>query len=164
MSFPIIFIFHLIGFGILATTLLAGFILERNFERENDERLKSAIGGISRTIGLLSPIAAIILLLSGIGNIYYRHLGNTLPWYSEGWLVAKIILFVVLILNGVLYGPQLVRKRRKLLTAQTEQSAPPNADKLLRSFSRQIKLFYFVQTLILLLILCLSVFGAGKHS
>jgi uncharacterized membrane protein len=164
MTASITFLLHLLGFGILFTTLLAGFILERKFRHETDFKLKSYTAGISKIIGLLSPLAALIILASGIGNIYYRHLGSTLTWYSEGWLVAKVILFVVLALNGVFNGPRLARGRLKILAAQADQSAPANADTIIRSINRQITLFYFVQTLLLLLVLCLSVFGAGKHS
>ena len=164
MTGPIIFIFHLLGFGLFTTILLAGFILERRFRHEGEFRVKSAIGAASRTIGLLSPIAALLMLLTGICNIYYRHLGTTLTWYSEGWLVAKIILFVIFVLNGVLSGPRLVRSRSKILSAQSEQGAQPNSDELVRSINRQLNLFYFVQAVLFLLIVCLSVFGAGKHS
>ena len=164
MTGTIVLIFHLLGFGLFTTILVAGFILERRFRREVDFRIMSAVGGASRGIGLLSPFAALLMLLTGIGNIYHRHLGTTLAWYGEGWLVAKIILFVIFVLNGVLGGPRLVRNRMKILSAQADQGAQPNSDALVRSINRQLNLFYFVQTILFLLIVCLSVFGAGKHS
>ncbi|MGA3242998.1 MAG: hypothetical protein ABSE41_00135 [Bacteroidota bacterium] len=163
MKVSITFLFHLIGFGILCTTLLAGFMLDRKFRAQTDYSLKLFTAGIARTIGLLSPVAAILLLATGIGNINNRYLGSPLAWYNEGWLVAKIMIFVVLVLNGMIYGPRLTRNRTKLVKALSDQSAPANAEELMRSYNTQITLFYLVQTVLLLLILFLSVFGTGKH-
>jgi len=157
------FFLHLIAFGLLTTTLVSGFVLDRRFRKETDHKLKVTIASISRTIGLLSPVAAVLLLVTGIGNIHNRTIGTELEWYAEGWLVAKIVLYVLMVLNGSVYGPGLIRGRLKLLNAVAEQSAPPNAEAALRSYNRQISLFYFVQTLLLLLVVYISVFGSGKH-
>jgi hypothetical protein len=164
MKVSITFLLHLIGFGILCTTLLAGFMLDRKFRAQTDHGLKLFTSGIARTIGLLSPVAAILMLATGIGNIHNRYLGSPLTWFDEGWLVAKIILFVVLVLNGMIYGPRLTRNRTKLVKGLAEQSAPANAGELIHSYNTQITLFYLVQTVLLLLILVLSVLGTGKHS
>lgn len=163
MRASIAFVFHLIGFGILATTLLAGFIVDRKFRSEPDFNLKLNIAKISRTIGLLSPFAALLMLASGIGNIHNRYLGSSQSWYDEGWLVAKIILYVVLVFNGLFYGPGLTRNRLKIVKAQAEQSATPNADERIQSLNKQITLFYIVQTLLFLFIIYISVFGSAKH-
>lgn len=163
MTVSISFFFHLIAFGLLVTTVFSGFVLDRKFRKESDHRQRLTIAGISRTIGLLSPVAAVLLLVSGIGNIHNRLIGPEMSWYSEGWLVAKIVVYVIMVLNGMVYGPRLTRGRLKLLSAMAEQSAPPNADATLRSFNRQLTMFYFVQTLLLLLVLYISVFGSGKH-
>jgi hypothetical protein len=163
MKVSITFLLHLVGFGVLCTTLLAGFIVDRKFRSETDFSLKLFTSQIARTIGLLSPFAAILLLATGIGNIHNRYLGSTLSWYSEGWLVAKIIVFVVLVLNGMIYGPRLTRNRTKLVKALSEQLAPANAEELIRSYNTQITLFYLVQTVLLFLVLVLSVLGTGKH-
>lgn len=163
MTVSISFLLHLLAFGVLTTTVLSGFILDRKFRKETDHKLRLTIAGISKAFGLLSPVAALLLLFSGIGNIHNRFIGPEMRWYSEGWLVAKIILYTLMVLNGMVYGPRLTRGRLKLLNSMAEQSAPANADAALRSFNRQITLFYFVQTLLLLLVVYLSVFGPGKH-
>ena len=163
MTVSISLFLHLLAFGLLTTTVLSAFILDRKFRKETDHKLRLTIAGISRTIGLLSPVAALLLLFTGIGNIHNRFIGLEMRWYSEGWLVAKIVLYVLMVLNGMVYGPRLTRGRLKLLNSMAEQSAPSNADAALRSFNRQITLFYFVQTLLLLLVVYISVFGSGKH-
>jgi uncharacterized membrane protein len=163
MRVSITFLFHLIGFGLLSTTILAGYIIDRKLRSQTDYNLKLNTAQIARVIGLLSPVATIVLLATGIGNIHNRYLAATLNWYDEGWLVAKIILFAVAVLNGMIYGPKLTRGRTKLVKALSENNAPANAEELMRSYNNQITLFYLVQTVLLLLILYLSVFGTGKH-
>jgi hypothetical protein len=163
MRVSITFILHLLSIGILTTTLLAGFILDRKMRKESDVRLKIYIAGLSKSIGLLSPVAAILLLLTGIANIHNRFFGYPSEWYTEGWLVAKIILYVVMISNGIFYGPGLMRRRLKITQSLADQSAPMNADTTIRSINRQITLFYTVQTVLFLLILYISVFGTAKH-
>lgn len=163
MSPSLFFVLHLLSFGVLVTTLLAGFILDRKLRSEKNLDLKIYVGTIARMIGLLSPLAALLLLLSGIGNIYNRYAGATISWFQEGWLVAKIMFFALMLLNGVVYGPKLSRSRMNLLKAIRDQTAPPEAEKLLASVNRQLTLFYLVQTVLLLVILYLSVFGSGKH-
>ncbi len=163
MTVSISFFLHLVAFGLLTTTVVSGFLIDRKFRKETDHRLRLTIAGIARTIGLLSPVAAMLLLFTGIGNIHNRFIEPEMRWYTEGWLVAKIILYVVMVLNGMVYGPRLTRGRLKLLNTMADQSAPANADTTLRSLNRQITLFYFVQTLLLLLVVYISVFGSGKH-
>jgi hypothetical protein len=157
------FVLHLLSFGVLVTSLLAGFILDRRLRSEKNIDLKIYVGAIARIIGLLSPLAALLLLLSGMGNIYSRYAGSTMSWFQEGWLVAKIMFFALMLLNGVVYGPKLSRSRMNLLKSIRDQAAPPEAEKLLASVNRQLTLFYLVQTVLLLVILYLSVFGSGKH-
>jgi hypothetical protein len=163
MKVSVTFLLHLAGFGVLCTTLLAGFIIDRKFRSQTDYNLKLYTSQIARSVGLLSPVAAILLLATGIGNIHNRYLGSALTWFDEGWLVAKIILFAVLVLNGMIYGPRLTRNRTKLVKGLSEQTAPANAEELIRSYNTQITLFYLVQTVLLLLVLVLSVLGTGKH-
>ena len=157
------FVLHLLSVGILTTTLLAGFILDRKLRKEPDLRLKLYTAGISRVIGLLSPVAAVLLLVTGIANIHNRFLGSTSAWYEEGWLVAKIIVYVVMVFNGIFYGPGLMRSRLKIIRSQAEQAGPANADTLIRSYDKQLTLFYAVQTLLFLFIVYISVFGTAKH-
>ncbi|MEK6756289.1 MAG: hypothetical protein AABZ02_09075 [Bacteroidota bacterium] len=163
MRFSFNFILHLLGFGVLVTTLLAGFILDRKFRSEQNVDLKLYVGGIVRTIGLLSPLAAFILFTTGIGNIYNRYADSTTSWYQEGWLVAKIMVFVLMLLNGVIYGPKLSRSRMNLVKTMRDNTAPADPEKLLALINRQLTLFYLVQTVLLLLIIYLSVFGSAKH-
>jgi len=157
------FFVHLLSVGLLISSVVGGFVLDRKFRNTQDHKIRLAIAGASRTMGLFSPVAAVLLLITGIGNIHELFAGTDTKWYSEGWLVAKIVLYAIMVLNGTVYGPSLTRGRLKLLSAIEEQSAPPGAESLLRSTNNQITLFYFVQFLFLLLVIYVSVFGSGKH-
>jgi small-conductance mechanosensitive channel len=163
MNGSINFLFHLIGFGLLFTTLFAGWIIERKTKKESDWERKLYLTGIGRTFGILSPVAALILLLTGIVNIFNRYGGTTIEWYTQGWLVAKIILFAFLLVNGALLGPIIVRRRTKLLRTVVDKSATEDAGSAVAVLNKNIATFYLVQFLLLLIILYLSVAGNGKH-
>lgn len=154
---------HLFGFGTLVTTLLAGYILERKFRKEDDWGLKLYLGGIMKTIGMISPFVAIIMLITGIGNIHNRLSGSGIAWYQEGWLVAKIICFAILVINGGANGPRLSKNRTMLVKAIKDKTAPADAEQKLQRYNGQLALFYIVQSVLLIAVVALTVFGAGKH-
>jgi uncharacterized membrane protein len=163
MNGSVNFIFHLIGFGFIFTSLLGGWILERRLKAEKEWNQKLFVGKISRRFGLLSPIASIIMLLTGIVNIFNLYNGNIHLWYTEGWLIAKIILFAFLLINGAVFGPILVRRRTKLMQGISEKTAPEDAAATIKILNKSISTFYLVQFLLLMIILYLSVAGGGKH-
>lgn len=157
------FLLHLLGFGFLCMVMFGGYLLDRQFRKASDWSVKAYVGGIMRTFGILSPIVAAILLITGIGNIHNRYAGTPVSWYDEGWLVAKIILFAVLLVNGTIIGPRLTKARMKIVKGILEKNAPPEAEQAIEVHNKQISFFYAVQTVLLLIILYLSVFGSAKH-
>jgi uncharacterized Tic20 family protein len=163
MNGSISFLFHLLGFGLLFTTLFGGWLIERRTKKESDWNQKLYLTGIGRTFGILSPIAALILLLTGIANIFNRYGGTAIEWYTQGWLVAKIILFAFLLVNGAALGPIIVRRRTKLIRSIIDKSAQEDAEPAIGILNKNITTFYLVQFLLLLIILYLSVAGNGKH-
>lgn len=100
MTGSINFLFHLIGFGFLFTALVGGWILERRIRAEKDWNLKLLFVKINRRFGLLSIFASALLLLTGIINILSRYGAQANLWNTSGWLIAKIILFAFLLVNG----------------------------------------------------------------
>jgi uncharacterized membrane protein len=163
MRSSINFLFHLIGFGLVFTSLLGGWIIEGRIRAEQDWNQKLSIGKIGRRFGLLSPIASVVMLLTGIINIFNIYNGNISLWYSEGWLMAKIILFAFLLINGAVFGPIIIRRRTKLMQSIAEKTTSDDAEGTFKILSKNITTFYLVQFLLLIIILCLSVAGGGKH-
>ncbi len=157
------FFVHLLAVGLLFSSIVGGWLLHRKIAAETDVRLRLYTGGTSRTFALLAPIAGVLLLLTGIGNIYNRYLGSEIHWYNEGWLVAKIIFFVIAVVNGSVHGGILARKRIAVLQTMDQQKASADAEGLLSSINRQFSWHYVVQFLLLFIIIFLSVFGDGKH-
>jgi len=163
MNGSINFLFHLIGFGFIFAALLGGWILERRMKAEKEWNQKLFVGKINRRFSLLSPIASIIMLFTGIVNIFNMYHGNITLWYTEGWLIAKIILFAFLLMNGAVFGPILIRRRTKLMQRILEKKELENAEATIKIMNKSISTFYLVQFLLLMIILYLSVAGGGKH-
>jgi putative copper export protein len=163
MTGSINFLFHLTGFGILCTAIVGGWILERRIRAEKDWNQKLITGKINRRFGLLSIIAAVVLLLTGIINILNLYGGYINLWNTAGWLLAKIILFAFLLVNGAVFGPILVRRRTKLIQNIADKSTTEDAETNVKILGKSISTFYLVQFLLLIIILYLSIAGGGKH-
>ena len=103
------------------------------------------------------------MLLTGIVNIFNLYNCNINLWYTESWLIAKIILFAFLLINGAIFGQILARRRTKLMQAIVGKTGPEDAENIFVVLSKSMTTFYFVQFLLLIIILCLSVAGGGKH-
>ena len=147
--------FHFIGFGLLLTTTVAGYILNGQYKKAPDLPSKATILRTLKPIGLLSPIALLIMLITGIGNM--QLLGYTvldLP----GWLAYKIILFVIAAISGVLFAVK-SRKRAGLVIEMVSGKAPSDASDRLKAYDKQIGLFYLVLALLMIMILLLSING-----
>ncbi|MCI0705950.1 MAG: DUF2214 family protein [Ignavibacteriae bacterium] len=163
MSGSFNFLLHLLGFGLVSAILTSNIVLEHKLRREPDWNKKLYIGGIMKTISILPPFALVILLVTGIGNIHNLYMGAPESWYTQGWLVVKVILFAVLGTNGLFIGPTFGKRRMPLIKAMSEGSAPPDAAVKLKNLNKQITLFLLVQLTLVLIIIFLSAFGSGKH-
>ena len=157
------FLLHLIGFGLVSAILTANITIERKLRSETDWGKKLYIGGIMKTFGMFGPFVTVILLVTGIGNIHNLYMGAPEPWYTQGWLVAKVILFAVMATNGLVTAPILAKKRMMLIKGLSDGSASAGTELTLKKMNTQVSLFLLVQVLLLLSILFLSAFGTGKH-
>ena len=157
------FLLHIIAFGMLAGTFLPSYILDRKLRAEPDYGRKLYIGGLMRTFSIFVPINAALLLLTGIGNIHNRLLDAPYAWYDEGWLVAKIICFAVLVVNGFTFGRIFAVKRIMLIKAVAEKNPPSDAESKIAGYNKKISILFLVQTALILAILYLATFGSAKH-
>jgi uncharacterized membrane protein SirB2 len=155
-GFPVnsvVFLFHLIGFGMIATLLFAGPILERRFQKGETLDTKVAIHRVMKSVGLLSPLAVLLLIATGIGNMYFTGLGP----FKAGWLTAKIIFVAIVVVNGAMTGARAL-KRGKLLERLARGENIPNALPQMQRYNRQQTTFYLTQWFLIVVILVLSVF------
>jgi hypothetical protein len=155
------FFLHIVGVGLVFVVVMGGWLIHRKIVKEKDPHLKLYVSQSGRVIGIMSPFVTLLLLLTGIGNIYFLNLPTGQHWYNEGWLVAKIIFFAMFVVNGGVFGAVLARKRTVLLRAIDGQNAPPDAETTLGTYNRQFMWHYAVQCLLLTIILLLSTVGRG---
>lgn len=163
MNGSYIHLLHLIAFGLVAATLVPGFILDRKLRVEQDWQRKMYIGGIMRVFGAFAPYNVALLLITGLGNIHNRYFGSQVFWYQETWLVIKISCFVVLAVNALFVAPKLMKNRMMLIKSMAEKNAKADDEKKLTRYNNKVVLFFLAQIILLLTVLILSVSGAGKH-
>jgi len=147
-------LFHFIGFGLLMTTTVAGLFLHLQYRKVQDIRSKMLLLRALKPIGLLSPVAMGIMLITGIINMSEIGVGI----FTLGWLTAKIGFFAIAIVSGVLFSMK-SRKRAALAQKIVSGTAPPYAEEMLDELDKQLLLFYVVMPLLLLVIVYLSVWG-----
>ncbi len=149
----IVFLFHLIGFGMIATLLLAGPIQERRFQKAETLDGKVSLHRTMKSMGLLFPLAVLLLLATGIGNMYFTGLGP----FKAGWLTAKIIFFAIAVVNGAMAGAR-TSNRGKLMERLARGESVPNALAEIQRLNKQQTIFYLTQTFLILIIITLPVF------
>jgi uncharacterized membrane protein len=145
-------IIHFFGFGLFVTLMISGVILERKYRKAPDVQTKAAMLGVMRSFGLLSPVGVLIMIVTGIVNMYELGIGL----FDYGWLTAKIIFFAIAATNGVIGGIR--GKRRGMLVMQMAKGKnPPDAERQIAGYDAQQRWFFVVNGILLVLIVYLSV-------
>jgi len=146
--------FHFIGFGLFVSLNVMGFILNSQYKKAPDLQAKGAILRIARPIGLLSPVAVLIMLITGIGNMHSLGYGPL----DVGWLSAKLVIFVIAVILGAIGGAKM-RKRGGLVASMISGSAPADAPRELEKLDKQISLTHIILPILLMCILALAIYG-----
>ncbi len=147
-------LFHFIGIGLLFTALFGSWIVGGQYRSAPDWQTKALHLKTLRRIGLMSPIGIVIMLLSGIGNMTLGPHKYTL--FSDGWLSAKLALFLVAIIIGGLSSVQAMRRSRtvsRLAAGETEKVDEHS----LHTVETQLKISSTLQFLLILAIIMLSI-------
>lgn len=151
--------FHLIGFGLIVTLLVSSWLLHRQYTAATDFKTKSVILSSARSVGLLSPLAILVLLITGVGNMHLRGLGL----FDERWLIIKVVLFAIAAVNGIVFGIR--SKKRSMLVGQLAQgTAQPGSELKLASMDKSALAFYVIQTILFIAILVLTVWKPGRYA
>lgn len=151
---PISLFFHFIGLGLFMTTATSGMILEFRLAKAPTIDQKIQISTIGRSIGLLSPLATVLMIVSGIMNMN----GVGAGVLTLGWLTAKIFFFALLLISGMLFMVR-SRKRTALLHEMASGAPPGETESRLKRENSQVRLFHIVVLLLLFIIMALSVYG-----
>ena len=143
---------HLIGMGMIFTTLFAGWILNGQYKRAADWKSKSLILKSLRPIGLLSPFSTLVMLASGIANMQIIGYG----WFTASWLSTKVVFFVLAAVSGIFFGTKAARRGR-LVHRMAEGTAAEGTEKTITAMDKQQRIFFVFQTVLILVILTLSI-------
>ena len=144
---------HFVGIGVIFTTIFAGAILNGRYRKAPDWKTKLMILKLLRPIGLLSPVGVAVMLVSGILNMHFSNLGL----FTASWLTLKLVFFALTVISGILFGVK-GTQRSILVTKLAEGNAPEGTDRSVGILDRQQRIFYFVQLVLILIILTLSIF------
>ncbi len=145
---------HFIGMGLFVAIQVAGMVVGKQYKKAQNLQEKATLLKVMRPIGLLSPIAVLLMIISGVGNMHTFQI--TLADF--GWLQLKIVVFAIAAIIGIFIG--IISKKRGMLVGMMLQGkAPADAEKTLRKYDGQVALFTMITPILLLVILCLSVYG-----
>jgi uncharacterized membrane protein SirB2 len=152
--YQIYLLIHLLGYGLLISVLIVTPILEYYLRRMENHEDASKIANIISKIGLLSPVAVIFLLISGILMMDFWGYGL----FSQGWLTGKILIFLVMIVTGAYSSMTVGKERRKIYQELIEgKDNPKLPGELLRIHNTQSQ-YTRIQTIFLLMILLFTVY------
>lgn len=146
-------LFHYIGIGLIFAALLGGWILNTVYDNAGNYHAKLIILKSLRRIGLISPAAILVLLVTGGANMYY----TSYSFSNAPWLTTKVIVFLIAATLGSVFGAR-GAKRAVLVSSLADGNAVEGAAVQLQTIDRQQRLFYMFQSIMILAILILSVF------
>ncbi len=152
--YPIYLLIHFLGYGLLISVLIVTPILEFYLRRMESHEDASKIATIVSKIGLLSPVAVLFLVVSGILMMDFWGYGL----FSHGWLTGKLLIFLVMIVTGAYSSITVGKERRKIYQDLIDgKDNPKLPGELLRIHNTQSQ-YTRIQTLFLLMILIFSVY------
>jgi len=151
-------VFHLVGIGMIFTLLFAGPVIEFNFRWENDVRMKQHSAKLLRNIGLLSPFGALVLVISGIGNMVSLQIKFADLFGKASWLGIKLLLFIILLAMGMALSPKMARQRAALLEQLSQSNPPDDVGDKLYSLNKRQTIFFAANWILVLSILILTLF------
>jgi hypothetical protein len=149
---------HLLGFGILCSTVIGSLLLDSRYRHAGDFGTKSHILSITRPLDLLAGGAFVAILISGIVNMRLLSYG----WLTTPWLGIKIALFILAAATGVALALR-GRQRMKLAAQLADGTAPRGKESALGQMDAYYRLLIVVQAFLVLAILLFSVYKPGQY-
>ncbi|MGN7823507.1 hypothetical protein ACTJJB_25525 [Chitinophaga sp. 22536] len=142
---------HITGLAMVSGIVLAGFMANRRFWKiyASDRVRAVAILDLTARFPVAMGIGMLLLLLSGTMMMALVH-----GTYGEQlWFRIKMIMFLLVILNGIL-GRRLGQKMKPVLQAATSGE---NISASIEPLKGRLNLFYIIQLLLLLAIFACGV-------
>lgn len=152
-----VFLFlHIVGVGLIFAGIVAVPVVESMFRSALDARSAHTLHKVIMRLGLITPVASGVLLISGIFNI----IAAQLIIFREGWLILKLVFFIIMLIIGFLQGRSF-RIRGRIVEAIALDNAPETAATDIAMLTRRLATFGRIQTSLLLLILLVTLFHAS---
>ncbi len=147
-------LFHLLSFLIIAGGAIGSLTVYFALRRAVQSAPAQVPGLVSMVprFGIMAQVGVLLMILSGVGLMSSR---GWVDW-GQTWLTIKLLLVVLLSLNGELVAKRLGKKMGKALAANP---GPPANSPEVNDSIRKLGLFYCVQIPGLLLIISLAVLG-----
>lgn len=120
---------HFLGFGMIMSLPVTALVLQRDMNKRNFP-VVAQIGVFLGRMDRIALYGAVVLLVTGIGQMWALNISvGSLFGGQYTWLLAKVILFAILLVNGAALAGPGIRRRVQLLTQIGGQKPPdPNAD------------------------------------
>jgi len=139
------------------TLLFAGPVIESNFRWESDLKMKQHSAKLLRNVGLLSPFAALVLAITGIGNMIALNITFGDLFGRSAWLGIKLLIFIALLVMGMVMSPRTARQRLALLEHLGQPNPPDDLDDKMDALDKKQTTFFLMNWVLVLLILILSI-------
>ena len=133
---------HILSVALIYVAVFGMPVVESLLRKESDSGKAFSLHQISLKFSQLARIGGVLVLLSGIGNMVFTEVGLPL------WLVLKLILFLLFVVLGVIFG-------RRYFSAR-EEALKSGAD--VEVLNSKIQRFVNLNILIFILIIFLAVF------
>jgi|GraSoi_2013_60cm_1033757.scaffolds.fasta_scaffold05233_2 hypothetical protein len=144
-------VLHITGFTMMAGTILADFAVSRKLNRYilSDKSKAATILETTAGFGRLIGIGAALLVVTGIGMvIIFKGVVAQMLWFK-----IKMVLVLLIILNGTLVLRRGGNKLKKLL-----QPDDPRQNGRINALKNQLSAFHVLELLLFLVIFVLSIF------
>jgi hypothetical protein len=143
-------ILHITGFTMMAGTILADFVISRRLDKYLLSDKPKAITILETTAGFgrLIGIGAALLILTGIGMvIIFKGAIAQMLWFK-----IKMVLVLLVILNGTLVLQRGSNRLKQLLLADD-----PRSNTRISALKTRLTTFHSLELLLFLLIFILSI-------
>jgi uncharacterized membrane protein SirB2 len=152
--FALFLFFHICGVSLLFGGSLFIRILESQFHKAESPAAADAIHRALSRIGMTSPIASLLLLVTGIMNILLLHIAVC----ETHWLMAKLACFLLAIPVGILQG-KTYRKRSADVAVVARETSSETVKQSIEMLTRRIDVFWKIQITLIVAALALTMFG-----
>jgi uncharacterized membrane protein len=146
-------VLHISGIVLMAGTVMADFVLFRQFWKhfQYDKAKAATIFATTAKFPRMIGLGILLLIASGVTMVaIYRGAVD-----SQTWFRVKMAIVVLIIINGVLITRFAGARMRKLVTSGEDN---PGTQLKIRMAKKQISAFHVVQLLLLLIVFILSAF------